>query len=230
MKIKGLSWLINLFYPRTCICCETHLLDQEELICLTCRFDLPMVDNLDYRSNSITKIFQGRIPIEKGASFLFYHESGKTKKIIHHLKYKGRQEIGSIIGYWFGKSLVESNEFKDINYIIPVPLHRSKLRRRGYNQLTTFGKELSELLSIPFNENILQRKTFTKTQTRKKRLDRFQNTEARFIIEDRKKLNGKNILLIDDVITTGATLESCCKELLKSNDIKISILTIGITE
>lgn len=230
MKTKRLSQLLNLLYPRTCACCEEHLLDQEELICLACRFDLPLVDNGDFKSNPTTKIFQGRIPIEKGASFVFYYELGKTKKLIHQLKYKGKQEIGSFIGSWFGRSLVKSNEFNDIDYIIPVPLHKSKLRKRGYNQLTTFGKELSKLLSIPFNEKILQRKTFTKTQTRKKRLDRFQNTESRFIVEEPKKVIGKHILLIDDVITTGATLESCCTEILKSDKVKISILTMAITE
>ncbi len=228
--MKRLTDLLNLFYPRICICCEEHLLDQEQLICLTCRFDLPFADNGDFMTNLTTKIFKGRVPIEKGASFLLYHQTGKTKKIIQHLKYRGKQEIGSFIGIWFGGLLLNSGMFTGIDYIIPVPLHRKKLKKRGYNQLTRFGKELSKVLSISYEEEILHRKSFTKTQTQKKRLDRFKNTESRFVVEQPDKVNGKHVLLIDDVVTTGATLEACCKELLKCGDIKISIVTIGITE
>lgn len=228
--MKVLSQFLNLFYPKICLCCEAHLFEEEAFICLTCRFDLPFVDNGDYKSNPTTQIFKGRIPLLSGASFLFYRETGKTKQLIHQLKYKGVEEIGTFIGIWFGRELSRSKEFSLSDLIIPVPLHKSKEKKRGYNQLTTFGKSLSQILGVPLNNTILERKSFTKTQTRKKRIDRFLNTESRFVVEDPQKLKDKHVILIDDVVTTGATLEACCKEIMKSENTKISIITIGITE
>ena len=228
--MKRVSYLFNLFYPKVCMCCDTHLLDQETLICLACQFDLPFVDNGDFIRNPVTKIFDGRVPIEMGASFLFYHEIGKTKQLIHELKYKGNENVGVYLANWFGKQLTSSQLFASCDCIVPVPLHRSKLKQRGYNQLTQFGRQLSKLIEVPYNETILQRISFTKTQTKKKRLDRFQNTHSRFVVEQPELISNKHILLIDDVITTGATLESCCRELLKGENVKISILTMAITE
>ena len=228
--MKSLSHLFSLFYPEVCICCSTPLLDQEKLICLSCRFDLPFVDNGDYRNNLTTKIFMGRVRLEKAASFLYYHQTGKTKQLIHELKYRGNQEIGILIANWFGSQLTKSKNFKSFDCIIPVPLHQKKLKKRGYNQLTTFGKRLGELLQIDYREDLLQRVSFTNTQTKKRRLDRFQNTNSKFVLEDLITLQDKHILLIDDVVTTGATLEACCNELLKTNGIKISIATMAITE
>ena len=222
MKKTALLWqpLVDLFYPRICVCCEENLLDQEQIICLSCRFDLPVVDNLDFITNPMSKIFEGRILLERGASFLYYRETGKTKRLIHELKYKRNQNIGVFIANWFGKTLVKSEQFKGLDYIIPVPLHKRKLKKRGYNQLTTFGKQLGELLEIEYNDKFLKRVSFTKTQTRKKRLDRFQNTDSKFVLEKPNLLTNKHILLIDDVVTTGATLEACFKELMKAENCK----------
>jgi ComF family protein len=222
--------LADLFYPKSCICCDEPLIDQEDIICLSCRFDLAFVDNETYRSNLVMRVFEGRIPIEKGASFLQYHEIGKTKQLIHELKYRNCQSVGTFLAQWFGKQLKKSKEFQDMDCIIPVPLHQKKLKKRGYNQLTKFGRGLEEILGIPYEEHLLRRISFTKTQTQKKRLDRFQNTNSRFVVEQPELLNNKHVLLIDDVITTGATLEACCKELLRSENIKISIVTMAITE
>ena len=124
--MKIVKHLFNLFYPSTCICCEQTLLDQEKIICIECRADLPFVENGDFRSNQLTLIFEGRVLIEKGASFLYYHPSGKVKKLIHELKYKNNQEVGEFLGKWFGERLLKSTKFKDIDFIIPVPLHIKK--------------------------------------------------------------------------------------------------------
>ena len=232
MKNAFTTWhhLANLFYPKSCICCEESLLDQEQHLCLTCRFDLSFVDNGTYQTNLVTRVFDGRVPIAKGASFLHYHEIGKTKQLIHELKYKNNQNIGSFLALWFGKELAASGEFKEVDCIIPVPLHEKKLKKRGYNQLTKFGHVLSDLLKTRYEPSVLKRLSFTTTQTRKKRLDRFQNTSSRFVVAQPELLNNQHILLIDDVITTGATLEACCKELLKAENVKISIVTLAITE
>jgi ComF family protein len=228
--MKSLLSLLNLFYPEVCVCCQEPLLDQEKLICLTCRFDLPFVDNGNYTSNTITKVFDGRIRIEYGASLLYYQDVGKTKELIHQLKYQSNQEIGVLLADWLGQQLIDSLHPITFDCIVPVPLHQKKLKTRGYNQLTTFGKRLGQLLNIPYLEDVLQRVSFTKTQTKKRRTDRFQNTDSKFLLSDSKQLNGMHILLIDDVVTTGATLEACCRELQKADGISISILTMAVTE
>lgn len=225
-----LKELFYLFYPRACITCQNTLVSNEILICLNCRHDLPIICYNNFEKNDISKLFKGKIPIYKAASFLSFTKVGKTKKIIHHLKYKGRQEIGTFIGDWFGKILWDSKQFNEIDYIIPVPLHRKRLRERGYNQLTTFGESLSEQLNIKYLENILIRTGATKTQTFKKRIERFKNTDTKFVLLNNQIFENKHVLLIDDVVTTGATLEACCKELLKTKGIKISIVTMAITQ
>ncbi len=191
--------------------------------------DLPFVDNMDCTKNQLTNIFEGRIPIEKGASFLYYTEIGKTKSLIHQLKYKSNQEVGSFVGNWFGKILLDTKQLDDIDGIIPVPLHVKKLRKRGYNQLTTFGKSLSNLLKVDYHDSILKRVSSAKTQTLKKRLERFDNSNSKFTLENSVIIENKHILLIDDVVTTGATLEACSLELLKIKGVRISIITIALT-
>jgi len=224
------SHLFNVFYPKTCVCCLRPLLDQETLICLHCRFDLPFVDNGDFTTNATTQIFQGRVAVKYGASLLYYHETGKTKQLIRELKYQNNQNVGVLLANWLGKALQEMEIAQEFDCIIPVPLHRKKLKKRGYNQLTEFGKYLSKILNTTYREDLLHRVSFTNTQTKKKRMDRFQNTNSKFLLSETQDLDHKHILLIDDVVTTGATLEACCRELQKAEGVKISLATMAITE
>ena len=228
--MKIVKHLFNLFYPSTCICCEQILLDQEKIICIECRLDLPFIDNGDVTNNLLAQTLEGRVLIEKGASFLYYHPVGKVKKLIHQLKYKNNESVGEFLGDWFGLKLLETAKFNDIDYIIPVPLHKKKLRQRGYNQLTKFGERLSTILDIEYLEDVLIRSSASKTQTFKNRVERFKNLMTNFSIVDTELIKNKHVLLIDDVVTTGATLEACCKQLLKAKNIKISIVTIALTE
>ena len=228
--MKYFHTVLHLFFPKICITCNTQLRTLEKLICTQCRHDLPINCYKNYKDNQIKSAFLGRIPIEKATSFLFYRKIGKTKEIIHSLKYKGNQEIGNFIGDWFGSILKESNEFNDINHIIPVPLHQKKLKKRGYNQLTTFGQSLSKQLKSNYTPNLLIRTFASKTQTFKQRFERFSTNQTKFNLVDIEVFRNKHVLLIDDVITTGATLEACCKELLKTKNIKISIVTMAYTE
>ncbi len=228
--MKSVHHLFNLFYPNNCVCCHQNLLDQEKIICIDCRIDLPFVDNGDFKSNQLTQTLEGRVLIENGASFLYYHPTGKVKQLMHQLKYKNNQEVGTFLGNWFAYTLLESKKFNRIDYIIPVPLHQKKLRKRGYNQLTKLGESFSRVLQIPFLEDVLKRTSSNKTQTGKKRLERFTNIDTKFSLSKADIIHNKHLLLIDDVITTGATLEACSKELLKADNVKISMATIALTE
>ena len=228
--MKILRNLLYLFFPEICITCQSYLLQSEELLCTRCRHDLPIIRDKNFKDNKIITSFFGRIPIEMAVSFLFYRKVGKTRKLIHSLKYKGNQKVGEFIGNWFGFQLKESGDFNKIDCIIPVPLHPKRLKERGYNQLTIFGISLADKLDTVYKPDILIRTSYTKTQTFKKRFKRFDNMDTKFSLTDTNTFRGKHILLIDDVITTGATLGACCKELLKTENIKISIVTIACPE
>lgn len=228
--MKGLQHLFNLFYPDTCVCCDQYLLDQEKIICIECRLDLPFIETGNSTYNPLLETLKGKVFVEEGTSFLYYHPEGKVKKLIHQLKYKNNQKVGIFLGKWLGLKLLETKAYNSIDYIIPVPLHKDKLRLRGYNQLTKFGETLSSILNIEYLEGVLIRNTMAKTQTLKKRLDRFKSLVNNFSLINANLLKNKHVLLIDDVVTTGATLEACCKELLKIEGMKISIVTIALTE
>lgn len=227
--MQFLKDIFYLFFPKICTTCSTKLLQNESFLCTQCRHDLPIICYNDYQKNKIAATFYGRVPIEKATSFLYFYKEGKTQQLIHQLKYKGNQQVGAFLGKWFGQILKETNQFTDIDYIIPVPLHPTKFKKRGYNQLTTFGLTLSEVLQIEYKTDILLKINSTKTQTYKKRFERFSDSETKFQISDTNFLESKHILLIDDVITTGATLEACILELLKTKNLKISIATISYT-
>jgi ComF family protein len=228
--MKILKDFFGIFYPELCANCDNQLEENENTICTFCRHDLPLTNFKNYSENKITKTFYGRVVVEKANSLLFYRKTGITKKLIHELKYKRNEEIGSFFGNWLGEILKENNEFSDINLIIPVPLHPKKLKQRGYNQVSKFGKKLSDHLEIPFLEHELLRTSTSKTQTFKARFERFNNNDTKFQLKNTSTFKDKHILLIDDVITTGATLEACAKELQKTEGVKISILTMAYTE
>lgn len=222
--------IFHLFYPKLCATCNVHLVNNESVICTFCRHDLPLTNFFDFKNNKVTQTFYGSILLEKAFSLLFYRKKGGTQKLIQDLKYKGNQEIGVFFGDWLGEILKENQEFNTVDFIIPVPLHPKKLRERGYNQITKFGEQLQHHLHKPLIENNLVRISVTKTQTFKDRFERFKNLDSKFLLQNPAFFNDKHILLIDDVITTGATLEACAKEFRKSKNCKISILTMAYTE
>lgn len=230
LEMKLLENFINLFYPKICVHCETHLLQDEDILCTNCRFDLPFTHSTEIIKNDVYNSFNGKIPIESAFSLLYFRKESITKSLIHDLKYKDNQDVGKFLAYLTFARIKAFEVYKSIDAIIPVPLHPKKERKRGYNQLTLFGKTLASLLYTSYNTAILRRGLQTKTQTLKSRFERFTSNQSKFYIDDFSTLENKHVLLIDDVITTGATLEACAHELLKIKNIRISVLTMAYTE
>ena len=228
--MKLLKDFFYLFYPNICANCKEQLLQNEKVICTFCRHDLPLTNFKSYTRNKVSSIFSGRITIEKAYALLFFRKQGITKNLIHDLKYRGNEGVGVFFGNWIGEIVAKNKEFSTVDFIVPVPIHAKKKKIRGYNQVTKFGECLSMHLKVPLNEDVLIRQSATKTQTLKSRFERFNDLESKFSARNTSIFKEKHILIIDDVITTGATLEACAKELLKTPGIKISILTMSYTE
>lgn len=228
--MRFLSDILGVFYPTICLSCNVVLTNQEEILCTQCLYDLPLTNFIQTNNTTVEKIFYGRIKIEQAIALLFYHKGGITQKLIHQLKYKGHEEIGVFIGDWLGNEIQKYHFFNDVDFIIPVPLHKNRLKKRGYNQVSKFGKRLEFHMNTPFVEDVLIRTTNSETQTKKTRFDRWKNVNELFFLSDCELFKNKHILLIDDIITTGATIESCVNELLKAKNIKISIAVMAFTE
>ena len=222
--------LFHVFFPSLCVNCSSKLVSSEQFLCTLCLSDLPIIRHNEATQKILQSIFYGKVPIEQIYSFLYYSKFGITQKLIHELKYKNQPDIGVFLGKWINFNLRKLHMFTNIDYVVPVPLHPTKKKKRGYNQVTKFGKTLSEALNAHYKPNILVRKTKMNTQTFKQRFERFSTTKSTFEITNEQFFINKHILLIDDVITTGATLVACCNELLKTQNIKISICTMAYTE
>jgi len=222
-----INHLVDILYPETCVGCNGILQTGEEVLCIKCRHDLPLTNHHKITENDAFKRLAGRIPLEKAMSMLLFEKQGIVQQIIHKLKYQGQQKIGTMLGYWYGEII--KKELSDINEIIPVPLHKKRLKERGYNQVTSFCNALSLRLEVPVNNNILIRKLYSKTQTKKTFFSRTDVSKEVFDVGFAEKDFNKHFLLVDDVMTSGTTLEQCSKALLKIPNTKISIVTIALT-
>ena len=222
--------IINLFFPKVCSGCNSFLLSNENVICTVCRHDIPLTNHHLNPENDAFKKFYGRIPVIHASALFYFHKKGIVQELIHNLKYKGHEEIGTILGEWYAEDLRNIDLLKSVNEIIPVPLHPKKLKERGYNQVTAFGKALSTNLNIGYNDSILIRNVYSKTQSKKTLLGRTEGIETIFDVSFTEKNHNKHFLLIDDVITTGATLEACSRALLKIPGAKISIICMAMAQ
>jgi len=223
-----LNFLINLFFPKVCAGCKSLIGTNEYVVCTACRHEIPLTNHHLNPENEAFKKFYGRIPVEYVSAFLYFHKKGMVQEMIHSLKYKGHEEIGTFLGEWYASDLGNCAIMKDIDAIIPVPLHKKRLKKRGYNQVKNFGLALSKSFEIPLNDSILKRKVYSKTQSKKNLLGRMDGIETVFDVAFKEEDSNKHYLLIDDVITTGATLEACSKALLKIPGTKISIICMAM--
>ncbi len=226
------AWLesfVNLVYPKTCCACGTILLADELHVCLNCRMLLPRTRFHKHCENQLTKIFWGRISLETGTALYFFEKGSKVQRLIHQFKYRSNTELGFFLGALLGHDIRGSPYYEGLDCIIPVPLHPKKKKQRGFNQSEVIALGIASSLSIPCNDHLLIRKKETSTQTRKTRFNRWQNVSDVFETPDPAQLVNKSVLLVDDVITTGSTLEACAQKLLAVNGVKIWIATLAIT-
>ena len=227
---ETLDDLLGLFYPQLCITCGERLISQEKFICMKCWFDLPVSRFENNDENKVAQLFWGRVQVEHATSWFHYRKGSRYQKLIHAIKYKGLKELGLEAGRRFGDVLAEADHFKHVDVIIPVPLHPKKQKKRGFNQSEWIARGISESAEIPLNLNNMHRKIFTSTQTRKSRFERWQNVEGIFGLKNPDEYKNRHILLVDDVITTGSTLEACAYEILKIQNAKVSIATLAFAD
>lgn len=217
----------QLLYPNLCPACGNHLIKNQKL-CFDCEANLPLTDFHLHKENEVTEKFYGRISIENGGALLRFTKSGRVQELIHELKYYGNSEIGIHLGRMYGEILKKNNAFKTIDLIIPVPLHPKKEKQRGYNQSDMIAQGLSDTMNIPWQRNILIRTEYTISQTKKSNINRFENVKNAFTVSQPKLIQNKHILLVDDVLTTGATLEVCALSLLEVEGCRVSLAVLAI--
>lgn len=220
--------VINLFFPKVCYACSNYLSDNEDTICINCRHDLPVTEFHFNDDDTVKKVLRGRAKIEHATALFRYEKKGPVQQLIHGLKYKGYKHIGELLGDWLGGELNEVNAYQNIDMVIPVPMHIKKLKKRGYNQVEKFGQHIAKALNAEYVDDVLVKISDTKSQTTKGRLARWNNNNEVFAIKNILKIEGKHVLLVDDIITTGATLEACSSALSQAKIIKISIATMAI--
>lgn len=219
--------MLNLLFPKVCNGCKSVLLASENILCTHCIHSLPIACHHRTGSEDMKSIFYGKFPISEATAIIKFQKRGITQELLHNLKYRGQQQISSFFGKWLGAELSEIPHFQSIDLVIPVPLHKQKLKKRGYNQVEGFGVEIAKKLAVPYHDDILIKISKTKSQVFKQRFTRFQSEEI-FTLNKPHLIENKHILLVDDIVTTGATLENCALQLLKNTKAKISLATIAI--
>jgi ComF family protein len=218
--------ILQLFYPHVCAGCGTDILPQESSLCIKCLYELPATEFEKHANNPVEKMLSGRLLFDKATAQFYFTKESLIQTLMHAFKYRGNKNLGHQLGVLMGNQLKESNRFDNIEALVPLPLFESKERKRGYNQSTILCKGISEVTNLPVIEDAVIKPQHTDTQTKKNRVDRWKNIEGKFQLIDDSKLRGKHILLVDDVITTGATIEACATALLKADNVFLSIASL----
>ncbi len=222
-----LNDFLALIYPRNCVACSNSLYKHEEQICNYCYLNLPKTNFHKGHQNPVASLFYGRVNLEFASAFYLFQKKGSIQKVLHAIKYKNNKDLAVLVGQWYAEDLKEHELIKQVEAVIPVPLHVKKLQQRGYNQSEEFANGLAKGFDASVNTTVLKRKEFTSTQTKKSKYERWENVEDKFDLNNPDELKHKHVILVDDVITTGATIEACCQTLQQIEGIKISVLCIA---
>lgn len=225
--MKWISDLIDLIFPRHCAVCGEILSRQERDICVGCLCNLPKIGT--HHKPEIEKIFWGKIDVERATSFLYYRKGSPYNALLHKLKYRNAPEVGRRLAAMAAEEAAGSGFFDGITLIVPLPLSKRKQRKRGYNQCDYIARGLSDVTGIPVATKAVKRTKANETQTHKNRDERWKNVEGIFAVTDSRALEGHHILLVDDILTTGATLCSCATAIKGVSNCKVSIFTLAYT-
>lgn len=226
-----MSWLhslASLLFPRCCVVCGNPLVKGEERLCLHCNVELPRTDYHLREKNPVERMFWGRIPVERATSYFFYHRGSGSRQILHELKYNGCKELGEVMGRLMASELLLAGFFQGVDVIVPVPLHRKKKQRRGYNQSEWIARGVAAVTGLPVDRVSVIREKNTETQTRKSILERWENVDGTFVLRNPERFAGQHVLLIDDVLTTGATAIACASAFCGVEDVRFSVLTLAV--
>ena len=219
----------HLFFPHICAGCGSDVLGKKAVVCMECLNALPVTNFHLHAENPAEKIFRGRLPVEAASSLLYFSKDSLVQRLLHQLKYRGHTELGHLLGTMLGAVLKASPHFRQVDMLVPLPLHPSKEKKRGYNQAMILCEGMARTMNIPVCAHAVAKLSHTETQTRKNRLERWRNMEGRFVATAPDLIRHKHVLLVDDVMTTGATLEACGQEILQVPGCALSIATLAYT-
>ena len=223
--------LINLVAPKQCVMCGCRLAVGEDVVCTSCNLDLPRTNYHEKPyDNEMAKLFWGRMPVEKAAALFFYRARSASSRIVYSMKYLGHPEVGDLMGRMAAVEFAKSGFFDDVDLIVPVPLAKKRQRARGYNQSMEIARGVSEITRLPIVVDAVVRKSFNGSQTEMNRWQRNENVEDVFTLKDGSRIEGRHVLIVDDVVTTGATVISCANELRRCCDVKFSVMSLGFTK
>ncbi len=223
-----LADLLHYIFPECCRACGNALFKGEEVLCTFCLYHIPKANYHNYAGNPVERKFWGKVPVQHACAYLLFNKGQRVQQLMHQLKYKGATEIGTMLGNLYGNELKQSKFFQGIDAVVPVPLHISRLRKRGYNQSEFPAIEIAKCLNCVMDKNLIFRSVKTDTQTKKHRFERWQNVETIFRLNESRKFDYHHVLLVDDVVTTGSTLASCASVLINEAKVKVSIAALAV--
>jgi ComF family protein len=221
--------VLHLLFPHLCSGCGSDLLGTESCLCIRCLAGLPETNFHLYSNNPVEKIFWGRLPLVTATAQYYFNKESLIQVLMHELKYKGNKDLGRQLGRFMGFQLLETERFNKIEALIPLPLFPAKEKRRGYNQAAILCEGIADAMKVDVLPDVVIRAEQTDSQTKKARIERWQNTEGKFRLVKHESIEHKHVLLVDDILTTGATLEACGQELMKAEEVKLSIATCCYT-
>lgn len=222
--------LLRLVFPRCCVVCGTPLIEGEDAICTRCSIDMPRTNYYRKKDNPVERLFWGKFPLERATSYFFYRKGSEFRSILHQLKYGGKKELGAVMGRFMAGELLQTDFFRGVDVIIPVPLHPRKKKARGYNQSEWIARGVSKVTGIPLDACSMVREKHTETQTHKSVYERWENVEGIFKLRSPERFEGKHVLIVDDVLTTGSTTTACADAFNGVKGIRISVLTLAVAD